>query len=80
MAVFIDCFLRLYSTLFRTNLNVLYSLTLIARTTLGPWKFVLGTGSSSHGGSIIAPGHETNVDNSRMSFRTYKVMVSECTR
>ena len=35
-----------------------YRRTSRARTSLGPWKFVLVMGSSSHWGLIIAPGQE----------------------
>ena len=45
-------------------------------TSLGPWKFVLDMGSSSHCGLIIAPDQEANGDNLGMSFLIlYKIMV-----
>ena len=46
-----------------------YSRTLMARTSFGPWKFVLDMGSSSHRGLIIAPGQEANEDNLGMPLR-----------
>ena len=39
-----------------------YSRTLMARTSLGPWKFVRDIGSSSHLGLIMAQGQEANGD------------------
>ena len=41
----------------------------MARIALGPWKFVLDMGSSSHCGLNIVPGQEANWDNLGMSFR-----------
>ena len=46
----------------------IYSRTSMARTSLGPWKFVRGTGSSSHWGLIMAPVQEANSDNLGKSF------------
>ena len=40
----------------------------VARTSLGPWKYVLDMGSSSHWWLIIAPGQEANDANLGMSF------------
>ena len=40
----------------------------MARTSLGPWTFVLVRGSSSHWELITDPGQEANGDNSWMSF------------
>ena len=40
-----------------------YSRTSMARTSLGPWKFVRDMGSSSHWGLILAPVQEANSDN-----------------
>ena len=37
-----------------------YSQTSMARTSLGPWKFVREMGSSSQWDLIMAPGQETN--------------------
>ena len=34
----------------------------MARTSLGPWKFVRDMGSSSHYGLIITPGQEAKND------------------
>ena len=45
-----------------------YSRTSMARTPLGPWKFVRDMGSSSHWGLIMAPGQEANSDNLGKSF------------
>ena len=42
---------------------VMYSRTAMARTSLGPWKFVRDMGSSSHWGLIMAPSQEANGDN-----------------
>ena len=42
----------------------------MARTTFGPWKFVLDMGSSSSYGLIIAPGQEVDEDDLRKSFRS----------
>ena len=50
------------SALYRTSSS--YCKTLMARTALGPWKFIRDMGSSSHWGLIMAPGQEANVDNS----------------
>ena len=52
----------------------------MARTSLGPWKFVRDMGSSSHGGLIMAPVQEANRDNLGKSFRfsTQRLYV-ECT-
>ena len=41
----------------------IYSRTSMARTSLGPWKFVRDMGSSSHRGLIMAPIQEANSDN-----------------
>ena len=46
-----------------------YSRTSMARTSLGPWKFVRDMGSSSHWGLIMAPVQEANSDNLGKSFR-----------
>ena len=35
----------------------------MARTSLGPWKFVQDMGSSSHWELIVTPGLEANGDN-----------------
>ena len=43
-----------------------YSRTSMARTSLGPWKFVRDTGSSSHRGLIIAQGQKANENNLEM--------------
>ena len=48
---------------------VQYSRTSMARTPLGPWKFVRDMGSSSHWGLILAPVQEANNDNLGKSFR-----------
>ena len=40
----------------------------MARTPLGPWKFVRDMGSSSNWGLIMAPGQEANNDNLGESF------------
>ena len=44
-----------------------YSRTSMARTSLGPWKFVPDMGSSSHWGLIIAQGQTANENNLEMS-------------
>ena len=46
-----------------------YSRTSMARTALGPCKFVRDMGSSSHRGLIMAPVQEANSDNLGKSFR-----------
>ena len=45
------------------RISRVYSRTSLARTALGPWKFVRGMGSSSNWGFIIAPGQGANKDN-----------------
>ena len=52
----------------------------MARTSLGPWKFVRAMGSSSQLGLIMAPAQEANNDNLGKSFRfsTQRLYV-ECT-
>ena len=35
-----------------------YNRTSMARTSLGPWKFVRDSGSSSHGGLLLVPYQE----------------------
>ena len=42
----------------------------MARTPLGPWKFVPGVGSWSHIGLIVAPGQEANWDDLGVPFRS----------
>ena len=52
--------------------SAMYSLTSMSRTSLGPWKFVLGMGTLSHWRLIIESGSKwCNLD---MSVR-YKIMV-----
>ena len=46
-----------------------YSRTSIARTSLGPGKFVRDMGNSSHWGLIMAQGQEANGDKLGISFR-----------
>ena len=46
-----------------TTQQACYSRTSMARTSLGPWKFVRDMGSSSHWGLIMAPVQEANSDN-----------------
>ena len=63
-----------YSTNFKNLLricllDVKYSRTSMARTSLGPWKFVRGMDSSSHWGFIMAPGQEASSDNLGKSFQ-----------
>ena len=41
----------------------IYRRTSMARSSLGPWKFVWDMGSSSHWGLIMALGKEANSDN-----------------
>ena len=41
----------------------IYSQISVARTSLGPWKFVPDMGSSNRWGLIITPGHDANGDN-----------------
>ena len=48
--------------------DLVYSQTSMARTALGPWKFVRDNGSSSHWGLIIAQGQKANKNNPGMSF------------
>ena len=43
----------------------------MARTSLGPLKFVLDMSSSSQCGLIIAPGQEANDDDSERYFRFF---------
>ena len=58
----------------------LYSRTSMARTSLGPWKFVWDMGSSSHWGLIMAPVQEANSDNLGKSFRfSTQWLYVECT-
>ena len=45
-----------------SNFRTSYSQTLLARTSLGPWKFVWDMGSLSHWGLIIIPGQKANGD------------------
>ena len=45
-----------------------YRRTSMARTSLGPWNFVLDIGSSSHSGLTIGSDQEANGDNFRISF------------
>ena len=40
----------------------------MARTSLGPWKFVRDMGSSSHFGLTMTPGQEANHGNSGIFF------------
>ena len=47
-----------------------YSQTSIARTSLGPWKFVREMDSSSQCDLIMAPGQEANGDNLWKCFRS----------
>ena len=54
--------------LYITSSYVSYSRTSMARTYLGPWKFVRDMGSSNQLGLIMVPGQEANVDNLGMSF------------
>ena len=57
-----------------------YSRTSMARTSLGPWKFVRDMGSSSHWGLIMAPVQEANSDNLGKSFRfSTQWLYVECT-
>ena len=46
----------------------IYSRTSMARTSLGPWKFVRDMSSSSHWRLIMAPVREANNDNLGKSF------------
>ena len=46
----------------------LYSKTSVVQTSLGPWKFIRGMGSSNHRGLIMAPCQEANGDNLGKSF------------
>ena len=50
----------------------IYSRISVARTSLGPWKFVRDMGSSSHWGLIIAQGQKANKNNLGMSFPSSK--------
>ena len=50
-------------TLFAQTCLPEYSRTSMARTSLGPMKFVRDMGSSSHWGLIMAPVQEANSDN-----------------
>ena len=43
---------------FMISLHANYSRTLMARTPLGPWKFVRDSGSSSHGRLLLVPHQE----------------------
>ena len=57
-----------------------YSQTSMARTSLGPWKFVRNMGSSSHWGLIMTPLQEANSDNLGKSFRfSTQWLYVECT-
>ena len=52
----------------------------MARTSLGPWKFVRDMGSSSHWGLIMTPVQEANSDNLEKSFRfSTQWLCVECT-
>ena len=51
-----------------------HSQTSMARTSLGPWKFVLDKDSSSHWGLIIVPVRR---DNSVMGFRSFIIHHNE---
>ena len=53
----------------QTNKQILYSRISMARTSLGPWKFIRNMGSLSHWGLIMAPVQEANSDNLGKSFR-----------
>ena len=50
--------------------GVQYSRTSMARTSLGPWKFVREMGSSSQWDLIMAPGQEANGNNLWKCFRS----------
>ena len=57
-----------------------YSRISMARTSLGPWKFVRDMGSSSHWGLIMAPVQEANSDDLGKSFRfSTQWLYVECT-
>ena len=69
MPTYITC-TRAVQTLYRLFIIIIkYSRTSMARTSLGPWKFVRHMGSSSHWVLIMAPVQEANSDNLGKSFR-----------
>ena len=54
------------------GIKIIYSRTSMARTSLGPWKFVRDVSSSSHWGLIMALVQETNSDNLGKCFQFSK--------
>ena len=54
----------------RVSTISVYSRSSMARTSLGPWKFILDMGSSSHWELIFAPDQGANGDNLGFSFRS----------
>ena len=47
-----------------------YTVTLMARASLGPWKCVLDMSSSCHQGLIIASDKKADEDNTEVSFQS----------
>ena len=54
------CRIQTTSSPLQLTILYVYSRTWLARTSLGPWKFVLDIGSSSHWGFITKQGQEAN--------------------
>ena len=50
---------------------IMYSQTSMARTSLGPWKFVRNMDSLSHWGLIMTPGQKANADNLGICFSIF---------
>ena len=55
--------------------NYKYSRTSMARTSLGPWKFVRDIGSSGHWGWIMTQGQEANGNKLGVFFIFYTIIV-----
>ena len=66
--------LRFDCNLYASNKNK-YSKTSMARTSLGPWKFIRYLGSSSHWGLIMVSGQEANGDNFKEVFLIHTIIV-----
>ena len=74
------CLTVRFLTLMLKLLCTTYSRTSMARTSLGPWKFVRNMGSSSDWGLIMTPVQEANSDNLGKSFRfSTQWLYVECT-
>ena len=74
------CALRAYVTQRRARSACAHSKTVMAQTSLGPWKFIWEMVSPSHCSSIIAPGQESNGDDLGKSFwYSIQLWYVECT-